>query len=121
MRIYCQKTKKINGREWNKDLSGSVHLFILSVLMVIFVTGGGYVYSVNRNAVQGYHLRTLEKEMSMLREQNAELRITEMDLRSLDRIETAEETLHMQKIDTAVYLEEYNDNDSQSSRPVALK
>ncbi|HCJ45892.1 MAG: hypothetical protein GW815_02755 [Candidatus Moranbacteria bacterium] len=96
-------------------------MFILSVLMVVFVAGGGYLYSVNRNAVQGYHLRTLEKEMSMLKQQNAELRIAEMDLQSLGRIETEEETLRMQKIDDAVYIEEYKNDDSRLSRPVALK
>lgn len=121
MRVYCRKASETNTKKWNINLPGSVHMFILSVLMVVFVTGGGYIYSVNRNAVQGYQLRTLEKEMNILRDENAKLRIAEMDLRSLGRIETAEETLRMQKIDTAVYLEEYNHNDSQSSRPVALK
>jgi hypothetical protein len=58
-------------------------------------------------------MRTLEKEMSKLKQENAELKIAEADLRSLYRIESAEEDLHMQKVENAVYLEERG--------PVALK
>ncbi len=121
MRIYCQNKNDKKEFFLNGDVPGSVHMIILSVLMIVFVTAGGYIYSVNRNAIQGYHLRSLEKEMSMLKQQNAELRITEMDLRSLNLIETSEETLRMQKIDTAVYIEEFDHNDSRFSRSVALK
>ena len=113
MRIYCREVTTSKEKKWNGELSGSAHVLILSILMVIFVIGGGYLYSVNRSAVQGYHLRTLEKEIGTLKQENAELKITEVDLRSLYRIETAEEGLHMQKVDTAVYLEERG--------PVALR
>lgn len=125
MQIYCRTVKNIQKRKWGIDpartiarndsgkLSGSVHILILSILMVMFVVGGGYLYSVNRNAVQGYSLRTLEKEINTLKQENAELKITEVDLRSLYRIETAEEGLHMQKVESAVYLEERG--------PVALR
>jgi|SRR6185369_6070972 len=97
----------------SRELSGSVHLLVLAVLTALFVTSGCYLYSVNRNAIQGYHLRTLEKEIYSLKQQNAELRITEADLRSLNRIEGSEEELHMQKLMNIKYLEERG--------PVALK
>lgn len=124
MQIYCRTAKNIQKKKWGIDpartgvhndsgkLSGSVHILILSILMVMFVIGGGYLYSVNRSAVQGYSLRTLEKEISTLKQENAELKITEVDLRSLYRIET-EEGLRMQKVESAVYLEERG--------PVALR
>lgn len=118
MRMYSRGGNSMNKKKWGIELvrndshadsaglSGSVHILILSILMVIFVVGGGYLYSVNRSAVQGYHLRTLEKEIGTLKQENAELKITEVDLRSLYRIEAAEEGLRMQKVDTAIYLEE---------------
>ncbi|MEI8097019.1 MAG: hypothetical protein WCG73_02855, partial [Candidatus Moraniibacteriota bacterium] len=125
MQIYFRTISGTKKRKWGIEpmssvshsnsgkLAGSVHILILSVLMVIFVIGGGYLYSVNRSAVQGYHLRTLEKEIGNLKQENAELKITEVDLRSLYRIEAAEEGLRMQKVEGAVYLEERG--------PVALK
>lgn len=89
-----------------RELSGSVHLFVLAVLTALFVSGGCYLYSVNQSAVQGYHMRTLEKEIGVLKQQNAELRITEADLRSLQRIEASQEELEMQKLENVKYLEE---------------
>jgi Tfp pilus assembly protein PilN len=112
MQIYCRTTSAAK-KKLKIELSGSVHILILGVLLVVFVVGGGYVYSVNRSAVQGYHMRTLEKEIEVLKQENAELKIAEADLRSLYRIEAAEEDLHMQKVDTTIYLEERG--------PVALK
>lgn len=97
----------------SRELSGSVHLFVLAVLTVLFVSGGCYLYSVNQSAVQGYHMRTLEKEIDALKQKNAELRITEADLRSLSRIEASQEELRMQKLDEVTYLEEHG--------PVALR
>lgn len=117
MQIYC-RTSRGAKKKWGIEptscalrrndgtLSGSIHMMLLGILLVLFVAGGGYLYSVNRSAVQGYHMRTLEKEIDTLKQQNAELKIAEADLRSLYRIETAQDDLHMQKIDTAVYLEE---------------
>jgi hypothetical protein len=96
------------------ELSGSVHLFLTGVLAALFVSGGCYLYSVNQNAVQGYHMRTLEKEIDALKEKNAELRITEADLRSLHRIEeVTSQQLEMQKPDTIKYIEEHG--------PVAIR
>lgn len=96
-----------------RELSGSVHLFVLTVLTTLFVSGGCYLYSVNQSAVQGYHMRTLEKEIDTLKQKNAELRITEADLRSLERIESSESELQMQKLEDVKYLEEHG--------PVALR
>gem|GEM_PF-1926891 len=102
-KIGFRSTPLTAGRS---ELAGSVHMPLLSVLLVIFVIGGGYLYSVNQSAVMGYHLRTLEKEISTLKQENAELKISEADLRSLYRIEASGEELHMQKLDTITYLEE---------------
>ncbi len=101
------------SKESSRELSGSVHLLLLSVLTTMFVSGGYYLYSVNQSAVQGYHMRTLEREIDVLKQANAELRITEADLRSLKRIEDSQEELQMQKLENIKYLEEHG--------PVALR
>lgn len=96
------------------ELSGSVHMFVVAILTAVFVSGGCYLYSVNQSAVQGYHMRTLEKEINTLKQKNAELRIAEADLRSLHRIEEVSiQELQMQKLENVKYIEERG--------PVALR
>lgn len=85
--------------------AGSVPMLVLGVLAFAFVLGGYHLYSVNRNAVQGYHMRSAEKEIAALRQENADLKIEEADLRSLHRIEAAGEELRMQKTEEERYLE----------------
>ena len=100
-------------RKTATSLSGATHIFTLGILLIIFAAGGGYLYSVNRSAVQGYRMRALEKEIDRLKQENAEFKISEADLRSLYRIEASEEALSMQKPESIIYLEERG--------PVALK
>ena len=96
-----------------KELSGSVHMLVLGALTALFISSGLYLFSVNQSAVQGYHMKSLEKEINALKQENAELRITEADLRSLQRIEGSGQELNMQKLENIKYLEERG--------PVALK
>jgi len=99
------------------DLSGSAQVLLVSVMTALFVSGGCYLYSVNQNAVEGYHMRTLEKEIALLEQKNAELRIVEADLRSLHRIEeVTSRELEMQKLENIQYREERG-----ISSPVATK
>jgi Tfp pilus assembly protein PilN len=111
-RTILMAARALHGRS-TSELSGSVHMLALAVLTIMFVAGGCYLYSVNRSAVQGYHMRTLEKEIGKLKQENSELKIVEADLRSLYRIEASGEELKMQKLDNVTYLEERG--------PVALK
>ncbi len=116
-KLIVSLTPKADARE----LSGSVHMLVLSILTVLFVSGGCYLYSVNQSAVQGYHMRTLEKEIGSLKEKNAELRITEADLRSLERIEASQGELEMQKLENVKYIEEHGPTLSKSGGTVAFR
>ena len=91
-------------RPTSPDTSDLAQIFS-KFLLVVFVAGGGYLYAVNQNAVQGYQIRTLEKEIARLKDENAELKITEADLRSLYRIEASGSELEMQKLENVKYLE----------------
>lgn len=86
-------------------LKGSSQVFIVGVFLTLFLSSGMYLYSVNRNATQGYHLRTLEKEIAKLSEKNAELQIAEADMRSFYRINAAKDDLQMEKAEQVKYLE----------------
>lgn len=88
-----------------RSLAGSVSMIAISALSLAFAFGGYHLYSVNQSAVQGYHMRSIEKEIAVLRQENADLKIEEADLRSLNRIESAGEELRMQKADEERYLE----------------
>lgn len=107
------------------ELSGSTNFLLVVAMAALFVSGGCYLYSVNQNAVQGYHMRTLEKEIALLEQKNAELRIVEADLRSLHRIEAAtSQELEMQKLENVKYREEYKAVSplaASQSGPVALR
>lgn len=118
---YCKiaETKRKREDSRSRTLTGSVHIALLGMLMMTFVGGGIYLYSVNKSAVQGYHMRTLEKEIGVLKQENENLRISEADARSLYRMETVREDLHMQKIEAPLFLE---DTEREShDRSVALR
>lgn len=124
MRTYYRKTNDEKKSVWKGDsnaLTGSIHITILSILMIAFVTGGIYLYSVNKSAVQGYHMRTLEKEIRKLRQDNENLKISEADLRSLYRIETVKEDLRMQKVEAPLFLEDVEVAIQGHDRSVALR
>ncbi len=128
MAVSRQKNGMISWAPKNgtsSELSGSTHFLLVVAMAAFFVSGGCYLYSVNQNAVQGYHMRTLEKEIALLEQKNAELRIVEADLRSLHRIEAAtSQELEMQKLENVKYREEYKATSpfaSSQSGPVALR
>lgn len=124
MKTYCSIKMPPSLAEKKKretGLSGAVHIFTLGILLVIFAACGGYLYSVNRSAVQGYRMRVLEREIDKLKTENAEFKIVEADLRSLYRIEASEEALAMQKPENIIYIEERGIVSNDLGGPVALK
>jgi len=81
------------------DMSFFVLLFFVGVL-------GMHIYSVNSNAVQGYQVRQLEKEISLMQEENARLKIQEADVKSFQRIDEARESLSLDQVINPQYFEE---------------
>lgn len=77
--------------------AGAAHVAVIILLALSLVSAGLYVYSVNRGAVQGYAIRTLENELKELKKQNAELRVVEAEAKSLVRVETGSQELRMER------------------------
>lgn len=73
------------------------HSALLFVMAIVFVLGGMYIFAVNERAVYGYDIRTLEKEIGILKKQNAELRLREAEGRSLMKVEAGSVNLRMEK------------------------
>ena len=87
-------------------LLGFSHL-ALATLGVVMV--GAYLFAINQTAVQGYSARSVEHDIALAKEENQKLKIEEAELRSLGRIESARERLHLVAVtpgtDTVSYLE----------------
>lgn len=78
------------GTGRSRSSIGTVFGGLLGVL-----TLAAYVWSINQTAVQGYAVRSIEKEIADARTENQKLRIEEAELRSLDRIESAKDRLRL--------------------------
>ncbi len=80
----------------------------MSFYILLFFVGvlGTHIYSVNSNAVQGYQVRHLEKQIANLQEENARLKIQEADVKSFQRIDEARESLSLDQVQTPQYFEE---------------
>ncbi len=100
-----RETTPFTKGDQKSGLKGSSHSMAMGVLLTLFLSAGGYLYSVNRNATQGYHLRALEKEIAKLSEENTELKISEADMRSFYRINESKDELQMEKAEAVKYLE----------------
>lgn len=104
-KIYTssQTTGKFQRQKKSK---GSFQPLGFTVILFLFFVGGGYLYSVNQNAVQGFHMRNLERDINSLKNENAQLQIDEADKRSLSRIEEAMKGRDMQKVNEVKVINE---------------
>ena len=93
-----------NSPRVQKTVKGSFQPLGFVVILFLFFVGGAYLYSVNQNAVQGFHMRQLEKEIAFLKDENAQLQIKEADQRSLARLEASLEGTSMQKVSEVTIL-----------------
>lgn len=80
------------------SFSGAVHPSALVALFVFFLSGLGYVYALNRGAVQGYRVRELEKEITELKKENKRLEISLAERQSLTRIEASAREHEMEPV-----------------------
>lgn len=100
MQLYSPHNRRRPGSlsAFRLELSGSAESLLVLFISLLFAAGALYLYSVNRSAIQGYQIRTLENNLEALKKDNAELKIEEAQTRSLSRVETGSETLRMEKV-----------------------
>lgn len=100
MRLYSERTtlhtKSSHAKRWEAHV-GAAHVAVVVLLALSLLSAGLYVYAVNRSAVQGYAIRTLEKDLKELKKANAELRVLEAEAKSLSRVEAGSVDLRMEK------------------------
>lgn len=102
MRLYSERTimnTKAGRTKRFEAHAGAAHVAVIVLLTLSLFSAGLYVYAVNRSAVQGYAIRTLEKDLKELKKVNAELRVREAEAKSLSRVEEGSHELRMERVD----------------------
>ncbi|QQS20701.1 MAG: hypothetical protein IPL87_03990 [Candidatus Moraniibacteriota bacterium] len=84
----------------------SFHRSLVFSAIFVALSLGGYLFSVNRNAVSGYSMRLAEKNMAELSDESQKLRIREAELRSLYGLEEASARLDMVPITESTSVDE---------------
>ena len=87
------------------SFAGSVHPAVLFALFAFFLSGIGYLYALNRGAVQGYETRTLEREIAELKKENGKLKLSEAEALSLSKIEAAAASREMSQAESVRTIE----------------
>lgn len=106
-RRYSTIHSGVSREEESSRVSGKRYRVLgLFSCAMLFVVTAGYLFSVNRNAVAGYSLRTAEKRMLELGTEAQKLRIREAELRSLYGLEEASSRLDMKPIEDATLIDE---------------
>ncbi|NTW14424.1 MAG: hypothetical protein HGA31_05355 [Candidatus Moranbacteria bacterium] len=79
------------------SFSGAIHPAALVALFVFFLSGIGYVYAMNRGAIQGYRERELDTEISELRKEGKKLQLSLAEQQSLSRVEATAKDRQMEQ------------------------
>lgn len=101
-RIFRRRRDRAQGISF----AGSVHPAVLFALFALFLAGAGYLYALNRGAVQGYETRSLEREIAELKKENGKLKLSEAEALSLSRIEAEALSREMSQAGTIRTIEE---------------
>src|SRR3989344_5906394 len=73
----------------------SVTLLNLAVLSLLLVTGVGYLIQVNGAVTQGYTIRQLETKITELQAQGSELKLSALELESMQNVQAKVDQLGM--------------------------
>lgn len=83
----------------------SLSVGIIFLIVITIFLGGMYLYQVNNVATQGIDMREAENEIQELDQENKQLKIKEVELKSMYNIEKAMENLNLVNSDNVSYVE----------------
>ena len=102
--IYRDKSKE----EWQQNKisqavsiskKGSIKIGLASVgflfIFLVIFSGAFYLFQVNDLAIKGYNIRELENEIGELEKENKQMKIYEMELRSMYAIEKSAQEFNL--------------------------
>ncbi|MBT3230230.1 hypothetical protein HN358_00390 [Candidatus Uhrbacteria bacterium] len=85
--------------------------FTYCLLACVAVVGALYIWQVNMSATQGYAVRDMESDITLIEHENEQLQNQVSSLRSIDSVMTRVQMLGLVKVDDVVYL---NSDDSMA-------
>lgn len=94
------------SRKKTLSFSGAIHPAALMALFVFFLSGIGYVYAMNRGAIQGYRERELENELNELHKEGKKLQLSLAEQQSLSRVEATARDRQMEQAINVKVIEE---------------
>ncbi len=89
----------------NKKKNGFIQKGFLVIIGIFLFSAGNYLFSINENAVHGYRIRTLEKEIAVLEKEKNQLQSSEAEMRSLDRTKEASARMGMERTTDVISVE----------------
>jgi cell division protein FtsL len=89
----------------NRKKNGYIHKGFSMIVAVFLFSAGNYLFSINQNAVHGYRIRTLEKEIASLEKERSQLQSSEAEMRSLDRTKEAGARMGMERTTDVISVE----------------
>ena len=87
------KTRKPKAKTIRKEINFSMVIFWLSILLVGLILG--YIFTINKIATLGYNIKTTEKKIQELKNQNDNLQIKSSELMSINTLENKATDLGM--------------------------
>ena len=81
----------------------AANTFLIFAVLAIF--GGAYIYQVNSIATQGFAVKELEDQIRNLRKESEQLKIKEVELKSMYNIEKSAEELKLESVPGISYVE----------------
>lgn len=89
----------------NRKKNGFVQKGFIIIAAGFLLSAGNYLFSINQNAVHGYRIRTLEKEITSLKKEESRLQSIEAEMRSLDKTKEAGARMGMERATDIVSVE----------------
>lgn len=89
----------------NRKKNGFVQKGFIIIAAGFLLSAGNYLFSINQNAVHGYRIRTLEKEIAVLEKEASRLQSIEAEMRSLDRTKEAGSRMGMERATDVISVE----------------
>lgn len=81
--------------------------------LILFICGGFYIHEINMLATKGYEIRELENKIKELTQESRQLKIREVELRSMYAIEKSMKNMNLVGLSNVSYIE--------MEGPVAMK
>ena len=108
MSKFFQLAKRTNNRvkpaPRNASFKPSITMLNLVVLSLLLVTGVGYLVQVNSTLTKGYAIRDLETKISQLQAQGSELKLSALELESMQNVQAKVDQLGMVAVGDVDYL-----------------